>query len=74
MDRIKEGDNRDGTHQYQREKEYKRDFRNSEGSITSENLVLRDGSFPIAPRFYSLLNVDLMIFISDLFNSHQEGS
>ena len=42
--------------------------------ITSEHLVLRDGSFPIAPRFYSLLNVDLMIFISDLFNSHQEGS
>ena len=74
LDWIKEGDNRDGTHQYQREKEYKRDFRNSEGSITSENLVLRDGSFPIAPRFYSLLNVDLMIFISDLFNSHQEGS
>ena len=35
LDWIKEGDNRDGTHQYQREKEYKRDFRNSEGSIKS---------------------------------------
>ena len=73
LDWIKEGDNRDGTHQYQRENEYKRDFKVSE-AITSEHLVLRDGSFPIAPRFYSLLNVDLMIFISDLFNSHQEGS